>query len=137
MMTTLFVSLVLAGLGATHCNCCPPQEKPVFACEMNALSAAERAELPKIVDALIDAAPSVKELANGFELSFAKSKGLFSKAAQWMAAESRCCPFFDFSLQVARYGGPMIVRITGPDGVKAFIAEDLPRLHRLTTKSSG
>jgi len=107
-----------------------------FFCNMNALSADERAALPGIFDHLIAAKPQVEELAEGYELTFKNSKGLFTYATRWSSAENRCCPFFDFVLTVKRYDGPMTVRITGPAGVKAFIFEDLPRLHRLTTPAS-
>lgn len=107
-----------------------------FYCDMKALTPEERTELPKILDHLIAAKPEVKELANGYELSFKSSKGLYGLATQWTSAENRCCPFFDFALTVHRYGGPMTIRITGPAGVKEFIADDLPRVHQLTGKSA-
>ncbi len=87
--------------------------------------------MPKILDRLIGAKPSVSELANGYELTFASNGKLFPLAEDWVSRESRCCPFFDFNLIVAREDGPLVVKITGPNGVKDFIAEDLPKLHAL------
>ena len=106
--------------------------EPGLYCAMNALTPKERKQLPKILERLIKAEPAVRELSNGYELSFHASNGLFPLATEWLSMECRCCPFFDFQLSAERYGGPMVVRITGPDGVKAFIADDLPTLHRLT-----
>jgi hypothetical protein len=127
-----FLSVGIAAAIAPVCS--SKQKEPPFACNMNALSSEERARLPKIFDRLTAEHPVVTELPNGYELSFARSNGLFPLATEWASDEIRCCPFFDFSLTVVRHGGPMVVRITGPDGVKSFISEDLPRLHRLTSK---
>jgi hypothetical protein len=129
MTNILFALSLIAAFGGGAAV--PPQG---FACEMNALTPKERADLPKIFERLLQASPSARELPNGYELSFAKSDGLFPLAAEWVSAESKCCPFFDLALKVERYGGPMTVRITGPKGVKAFIADDLPHLHHLLTK---
>jgi hypothetical protein len=99
---------------------------------MNGLTSAERSELPKLIDLLIESQPKVRELTNGYEIKFAHGKHLFPVATKWVAYENRCCPFFDLSVSIARNDGPMVVRITGPDGVKAFIAADLPKIHALT-----
>jgi len=136
MMNLLAIQLVVAvamGVSTKASQASPPHSGPAFYCNMNALSAEERAQLPGVLKKLISSAPVVKELKDGYELYFAKSQGLYPLAAVWTSAENRCCPFFDFSLKVARYGGPMTIRMTGPDGVKEFIADDLPLLHKLTT----
>jgi hypothetical protein len=100
---------------------------------MNALTPAERAELPGLFDALIADQPAVRELANGYELKFKAGKNVFPVAAKWLSAESRCCPFFDIAISRSRDDGVMLVRLEGPSGVKEFIAKDLPKLHRLVS----
>jgi hypothetical protein len=134
MFITVFSQFVIASsIAVASVTSSQSKSNGQFTCSMNALTAEERANLPKVFDKLILAAPKVKELPDGYELTFSKSTGLFPLAAEWASAENRCCPFFDFSLSVVRNGGPMVVRITGPAGVKAFIADDLPRLHKLTS----
>ena len=45
--------------------------------------------------------------------------------AEFMTLEALCCPFFTLALQAACDGGPLRLRITGPDGVKPFIRAEL------------
>jgi hypothetical protein len=44
-------------------------------------------------------------------------------AAEWVSYERKCCPFFTFALEQSADGGPVWLRITGPEGVKVFIRE--------------
>lgn len=127
ILSALVVTAVLGASGAGKA----PRGQTGFYCDMSALSAKERSELPQVLERLIARQPKVTELQDGFELHFAKGKGLYALAAQWTSAESRCCPFFDLSISVQRFNGPMTVRITGPKGVKEFINADLPKLREL------
>ncbi len=84
------------------------------------------------LDQLVAAAPAVRELRNGYEIQFRGSKGVFPLAAKWISLESRCCSFLDFEVSLRRIDGPLTIRMTGPAGVKEFIAAELPKLHQLT-----
>ena len=112
------------------------QEHYPFSCKMNALSPAERKELPKWLDSLVAMKPVATELENGFSLEFAHSGKAFPLASKWISCESRCCPFFEFAISLTPNDGPLTIRITGPAGVKEFIADDLPKIHTLTTSRS-
>ena len=39
--------------------------------------------------------------------------------------ERPCCPFFGFAMEVEPDGGPLWLRLGGPDGVKAFVREEV------------
>ena len=41
--------------------------------------------------------------------------------SQWIAYERKCCPFFDFALEIPKDSGPVWLRITGERGIKDFI----------------
>lgn len=42
-----------------------------------------------------------------------------------------CCPFFDFTLQVERDGGPVRLGLAGGPGVKEYLEDTLiPRLEK-------
>lgn len=94
-----------------------------FACNMKALSAAERARHSELTKALLAAAQDTTELQNGYAFRFPAAT--LVTAAEWVALEHRCCPFFTFQLDQARDEGPVTMRITGSEGVKAFIREEL------------
>ena len=90
-----------------------------FACEMGALTKAERTRYRELSRALLESAAETKELPNGYAFRF-KADDL-TRAAEWVSLERKCCPFFTFELEQSRDGGPLWLRITGTEGVKAFI----------------
>ena len=50
----------------------------------------------------------------------------FDDVARWAANERRCCPFLTFTLELAPDEGPLWVRLTGPEGTRAFLEAELP-----------
>jgi hypothetical protein len=38
-----------------------------------------------------------------------------------VVAESKCCPFFDFHIDLEREGTLLCLRLTGEEGIKPFI----------------
>ena len=92
-------------------------------CDLNAFSAAERELHAAGLERLRMATQAVEELPNGIALRLKPDDDSLRLSADFIAYERRCCPFFNFSLEVAAGGGPTRLRITGPDGVKALLAE--------------
>src|SRR6266545_4451753 len=90
-----------------------------FACNLSALTRSERALHARRAQALLSAVQERTELPNGY--AFRLPPAELVTAAQWVAFERRCCPFFTFELEQARDQGPLWLRITGSEGVKAFI----------------
>ena len=90
-----------------------------FACNMSALTKSERAAYAKLTRTLVAAVQEKSELRNGY--SFRMPPAMLTTAAEWVAFERKCCPFFTFGLELARDEGPLWLRITGSEGVKAFI----------------
>lgn len=93
-----------------------------FACNLKALSTTERARYQEVTKALIAATQEKRELPNGYGLRLPAASLL--TAAEWVSLERRCCPFFTFELEQARDEGPLWLRITGAEGVKAFIRSE-------------
>jgi hypothetical protein len=42
----------------------------------------------------------------------------------WVAAEGKCCPFFDFHIDLEREGNLLCLRLTGEEGIKPFIRSE-------------
>lgn len=93
--------------------------KEHFACNANALSAAERARYQEITKTLLTTVQEKAELKNGY--GFRLPAMSLMSAAEWISLERRCCPFFTFEVEQARDQGPVWLRVTGSDGVKEFI----------------
>lgn len=93
-----------------------------FACNMLALTKTERAAYSELAKTLLDAVQERKELRNGYAFMLPASS--LVPAAQWIEFERRCCPFFAFELELSKADGPLWLRVTGREGVKAFIRSE-------------
>lgn len=93
-----------------------------FACNMKALTSAERARHQELSHTLLAAVEEKTELPDGYAFRFPQAS--LVAAAEWVSLEHRCCPFFTFEIKQERDQGPAWLRITGSEGVKAFIREE-------------
>ena len=93
-----------------------------FACNAKALSTTERPRYQELTRALLGAVQEKSELPQGYAFRLPPSSLI--TAAEWISFERRCCPFFIFVLEQSRDEGALWLRITGPEGVKAFIREE-------------
>jgi hypothetical protein len=88
---------------------------------MTALDSTQRARHRTLATQLRPAVVAFEELPDGYAARFARTAERFGTLAEFMALEALCCPFFTLALEAACDGGPLRLRITGPDGVKPFI----------------
>ena len=114
MKLALF-TLVLIALGPAG----SAHAEGAFACNMKALTKGERATHQKVSRALFEAIEERQELANGF--AFRLPPATLTKTAQWVSLERKCCPFFNFELDLEKDDGPLWLRVTGSEGIKPFI----------------
>ena len=66
----------------------------------------------------------IVEMEKGYELQFSPSSISPAELADWVAAESKCCPFFDFHIDLEREGSLLCLRLTGEEGIKPFIRSE-------------
>jgi hypothetical protein len=97
------------------------RESP-FACSLEkSLTKEQRDHKKQIALKMESARIETKELADGYVFRFRPEGISFAEAADWVATERVCCPFFDLAVEAERENGPVSLRITGREGVKAFI----------------
>ena len=107
---------------------------PPIACELtDAALAARRLELKTGLFAEID---DVRELSNGYAMSFSWSKERLGELAELVAFESQCCPFLQFDLSVEPNRARIELSLTGPAGTKAFLRDELRESGALTEPPS-
>ena len=95
-----------------------------FACDMTAIPAERRGAHHALIRRLMtQAVEEIRELPDG--LSFLFTAREYAAVAEFVALERLCCPFVTFTLDVAPDQGPLMLRLTGADGVKEFIAAEL------------
>jgi hypothetical protein len=92
-----------------------------FYCNIKVLNPAERAHHTQLTDKLLAARKETVETAKGYEFQFSPADVSLAELSDWVMAESKCCPFFDFHIDLENEGKLVCLRLTGADGIKAFI----------------
>lgn len=96
------------------------QSVPV-ACDLNAISDQEREAHVLTAQQLIAMAHGMRELANGIELQLPGDNNTLVDAVRFISHERECCPFFTFTLEAKTVSDPVMLRLTGAEGVKEFL----------------
>ena len=123
-LLTLAVPMLRAQ--ASHVTDPPAKRDSPFACNRAALTPdARHRHFDVLGPALHSQATAIRELPDGYEFQFAPDAATFRTLAEWADGERLCCPFFDIVLRFEREGGPLVLRLTGREGVKQFIRSDL------------
>lgn len=92
-----------------------------FYCNIKALNPSDLAHHKQLTDKLIAARKNIVETPNGYEFQFDPAHISVAEVADWVAAEGKCCPFFDFHIDLEREASLLCLRLTGSDGIKPFI----------------
>ena len=113
------------------------QSKPVglegasqapFACNLTAFNPSERVRWRKSLEEVVAAVLETRELADGYALRIDTARQSPPAVAAWVELERRCCPFFDFQIDVRGEDGSQWLSLKGRDGVKQFIEMDFTLL---------
>jgi hypothetical protein len=95
-----------------------------FACDMTAIPAEQRGTHHRLIRHLMtEAAEEIRELSNGLAFRFPAEE--YDAVAEFVARERLCCPFLAFTLEVQPDRGPLLLRLTGAEGVKDFLRAEL------------
>ena len=92
-----------------------------FVCNLQALSVMERVKHLRLTSRLAQALLKTTEISEGYSFEIDGRRFPLMDLATWTDFERRCCPFFDFALELRRENGPVYLRLTGREGVKQFI----------------
>jgi hypothetical protein len=95
-----------------------------FYCNIKALSLQERARLKELTQRLLAARTDTIETEKGYEFQYSPDKVSIAEVGEWVVLESKCCSFFDFHIDLENQGKLVCLRLTGAEGVKAFIRSD-------------
>jgi len=102
---------------------------PVLACNLKAISAAERPRYNELVKRLRTAVASRNELADGYAYKLDTKKILLPEVAEWITMERLCCPFLTFQLDVKGNGDSMLT-MRGPEGAKTILRDEFPSVSK-------
>ena len=65
------------------------------------------------------------EIEKGFMFTFDGSADTLEEVIRIVKMERKCCPFLTFDFSIQKEDAPMFLKITGPDGIKDFLLEEL------------
>jgi hypothetical protein len=95
-----------------------------FYCNIKSLNPTERAHHKQLTEKLIASRKDIVETQKGYEFQFAPANVTLAELADWVVAEGKCCPFFDFHIDLELAGSLLCLRLTGEDGIKPFIRSE-------------
>ena len=95
-----------------------------FYCNVKAFTPEEREHHRLLSQELAQARVETKELADGYAFRLDPESVSLAELADWEVNERKCCPFFDFEIEVERDSGPLWLKLRGSEGVKRFIRSE-------------
>ena len=101
-----------------------PTEENKFYCNISALNPAERAHHQQLTAKIVAARNEIVETPRGYEFQFSPSSISIAELADWVAAEGKCCPFFNFHIDLEKKGNLLCLGLTGEDGIKPVIRNE-------------
>lgn len=112
------------------CSACTAQgaTDPPIACNMKALSAEQRTQLGQLGERVIGAISATRELPDGYSFRIEPAKASIIDVAEWLDLWRRCCPFYEFQLDLHAADASLRLSVRGRPGVKEFLPLDSPRL---------
>ena len=124
-LSVLTMGLAMAGNGADAKAQEPAAvTQSKFYCNIKALSPVERARHKQLTDKLMALRTETVESEKGYEFQYSPKEVSLAELAEWVVAEGKCCPFFDFHIDLEREGGLLCLRLTGAEGIKTFIRSE-------------
>ena len=97
----------------------------ILACDLGALDAAQRARYNALRAKLGARRLGVREVADGYVFSYPGEPDVVVSLAEFVTLERRCCPFFDFALEVSAGASQVQLKIGGDPDVKEFMRSQL------------
>jgi hypothetical protein len=92
-----------------------------FYCNTKALNPSERAHHKLLTEKLVARRTRIVETEKGYEFQYSATTISLAELADWVVAESKCCPFFGFHIDLEDEGMLLCLRLTGEEGVKPFM----------------
>lgn len=95
-----------------------------FVCNINNLNETQRERYRELLTKLNEHRQSIKELNDGYAFRFKADLQLIMAAAEFIAYERLCCPFFDLELAIEHDTNRLWLRLRGQEGIKDFIRNE-------------
>lgn len=104
---------------ASEAKCLP------VACDPTVFGDSERRRQRAVLEEFRAKVRAVEELPDGYAFQLAPEPYMLQLLAELISFESRCCRFLDFRLDVRGGGASVTLSLTGGEGAKDFLREEL------------
>jgi hypothetical protein len=101
--------------------------EPVIACDLTAISAADRPRYNELVKRVRGAVRNRKEISMGYAFNLDSKTVSLPEAAEWITLERLCCPFLTLQLSASGNQADWILTLTGPKGIKPLLDALFPK----------
>ena len=91
-------------------------------CDLQALT--DPAAHGSALDAWRAAVVASREFADGYEFELPGTNEVLATVATFIQNERQCCPFFKFGIELTSTG-PLLFRLTGPEGTRELLRDGL------------
>lgn len=110
------------------CMCAAAQKDaaPVFACNLKAISAADRPRYNELVKRVRAAMRDRSEVSSGYTFKLDSKAVTLPEAAEWISMERMCCPFLTLQISASGNQPHWLLTLTGPEGVKPLLNAEFP-----------
>jgi hypothetical protein len=98
----------------------------LFACNLTAISAAERPRYNQLIKQIREAIQGRIELSDGYRFRLDSKVVTLSETAEWISMERMCCPFLTFQLGASGDQPDWTLTITGQTGVNSLLDDVFP-----------
>jgi hypothetical protein len=119
-------SVLRCSLCVGVCAAADTEIKPMFACNLNAISPAERFRYNGLVKRLRAAIRDWNELTNGYAFKLDGKAITLAETVEWIGMERLCCPFLTLQLAESGDQAGWLLTLSGPEGVKQLITAEFP-----------
>lgn len=94
------------------------QLEPVVACTPTGVPADKRQRWLEVGVQIYGAVEELRELPDGYACRLPGDAATVLRAAEYVTLDRLCCTFVCWELKVEPNGGPLWLRLTGPEGTK-------------------
>ncbi len=94
-------------------------------CRLDALTPPERRRHAELTGDLAASIRRIEELPRGWAFFLAGGASAAPRLIEWMSLERRCCPFLEFELLFGEGDDAAVLRLTGAEEVKEFLAHEI------------
>lgn len=101
------------------------RDQTPLACDLTVIGNEEREQHHQIAEEIFAAVEELRELPDGYAFRLPTESEMIRRAGMFISRERLCCPFFDFTLEVKPDQGPVWMNVTGREGTKQFLKENI------------